>query len=104
MVTASAMSPLDSALSILRSETLSIVLGSVLLLALVCNRLFTENLYDSQARTDLIAVLSAGGLLLNGISLQDITSKEADVVQISGERYWYIFDTELIETTSWLNY
>ena len=92
----STSSILDSALSILRSETLSIVLGSTLLLALVCNRLFTEDLYDSQSRTDLIAVLSAGGLLLNGISLQDITSKEADIVEISGEKYTHILDMELI--------
>lgn len=60
----------DGLIKALTSETLSLSVGSLGLLALTINRLSTENLYDSQSRTDILGVIAAGGLLLNGLTLQ----------------------------------
>jgi hypothetical protein len=57
-------------LGAIRRDTLSLAIGSLCLLALVTNRLFTDPLYDSQSRTDILGVVAAGGLLLNGLTLQ----------------------------------
>lgn len=53
-----------------RSDALSLGVGSLALLVLVTNRLYTDPLFDSQSRTDILGVFSAGGLLLNGLTLQ----------------------------------
>lgn len=59
---------------LIRNDALSLAIGSLCLVALVGNRLGTPDLYDSQSRTDIIGVISAGGLLLNGLTLQVRTS------------------------------
>ncbi len=56
-----------------RSDALSLGVGSLALLVLVTNRLYTDPLFDSQSRTDILGVFSAGGLLLNGLTLQVTT-------------------------------
>lgn len=61
---------LDSLFRLIRNDALSLAVGSICLIALVANRLATPDLYDSQSRTDIIGVISAGGLLLNGLTLQ----------------------------------
>lgn len=61
---------IDGLLRLIRNDALSLTIGSLCLVALVANRLLTPDLYDSQSRTDIIGVISAGGLLLNGLTLQ----------------------------------
>lgn len=61
---------LDGLFRLIRNDALSLTVGSICLIALVANRLATPDLYDSQSRTDIIGVISAGGLLLNGLTLQ----------------------------------
>lgn len=39
-------------------------------MVLTWNRLATDVLYDSQSRTDILGVIAAGGLVLNGLTLQ----------------------------------
>lgn len=61
---------IDGLFRLIRNDALSLTIGSLCLVALVANRLATPDLYDSQSRTDIIGVISAGGLLLNGLTLQ----------------------------------
>jgi hypothetical protein len=61
---------LEGLFRLIRNDGLSLAIGSLCLVALVANRLTTPELYDSQSRTDIIGVISAGGLLLNGLTLQ----------------------------------
>lgn len=61
---------LEGVFKFIRSDALSLGVGSLALLALVTNRLYTDPLFDSQSRTDILGVFSAGGLLLNGLTLQ----------------------------------
>src|SRR6056297_1788176 len=61
---------MESVFKFIRSDALSLTVGSLCLLALVTNRLYTDPLFDSQSRTDILGVFSAGGLLLNGLTLQ----------------------------------
>lgn len=75
-----------SAPALLSQPTISISVGVVLLLALVTNRLLTEELLNSQSRTDLIAVVASIVLALNGLSSLDITPREADTVPLTGAR------------------
>lgn len=60
----------DGLVKLLTSETLSLSVGSLGLLVLTWNRLATDVLYDSQSRTDILGVIAAGGLVLNGLTLQ----------------------------------
>jgi hypothetical protein len=69
---------------LVRNEGLSLALGSLCLTVLVVNRLATEELYDSQSRTDILAVISSGGLLLNGLTLQDVAVRVAEKVELKG--------------------
>lgn len=51
-------------------SSLTLAAGIVGLAAVVVNRLaLTPALYDSQARSDIIAVIAAGGLILQGVYL-----------------------------------
>ena len=77
---------------LIRSDALSLTVGSLCLLALVTNRLYTDPLFDSQSRTDILGVFSAGGLLLNGLTLQDITVREADTIELQGARVDEVVD------------
>jgi hypothetical protein len=66
------------------SPEVALVVGSVLLTVLVANRLFTEDLLNSQSRADLIATAGATVLLLEALTRLDITPREADSVPLDG--------------------
>jgi len=68
----------------LSSPEVALVAGSVLLSVLVANRLFTEELLNSQSRADLIATVGATVLLLEALTRLDITPREADSVPLDG--------------------
>ena len=72
------------ALPSLSSPEVALVAGSVLLSVLVANRLFTEELLNSQSRADLIATVGATVLLLEALTRLDITPREADSVPLDG--------------------
>ena len=87
---------LDYILSLVTSEASSILLGSVGILLALSNRLSSID-YEassiainqaadmgSQSRMDLLAVFSAGAVLLNGLSKLDVTSALAETVQLEG--------------------
>lgn len=53
-------------------------------LALVTNRLFTEDLLNSQSRADLIATVAPIVIILDALTAIDITPKEADAFPLVG--------------------
>ena len=59
--------------------------GLLLLTLLVGNRLFTEDLLNSQSRADLIAAIAPVLIILKALGDLDITPKEADAVPPLGE-------------------
>lgn len=67
-----------------RAPEVSIGIGISLLLALVTNRLFTEELLNSQSRADLIATVAPVVILLDALTSLDITPREADVIPLTG--------------------
>lgn len=87
---------LDYILSVLTSDLSSIVLGSVGILLALSNRLSSIDYEASsialneavdmgmQSRMDLLAVFSAGAVLLNGVSKLDVTSALAESVVLEG--------------------
>eukprot|EP01083_Nonionella_stella_P097748 274781_1 len=88
---------LDYALSLVTSDLSSIVLGSVGILLALSNRLSSID-YEAtllaaneaadmgaQSRMDLLAVFSAGAVLLNGVSKLDVTSALAESVVLDGK-------------------
>lgn len=89
-------SVLDYILSLLTSDLSSIILGSIGILLALSNRLsaidYEATLIQSnqaadmgmQSRMDLLAVFSAGAVLLNGVSKLDITSVVAETVDLNG--------------------
>jgi len=93
-----AMSDMAQALSVDTSEPVTslglqlaqpeagIALGSALLSFLAFNRLFTEDLLNSQSRSDLIGVLAPTFILVKALSDFEITPREADYVQPIGAR------------------
>jgi hypothetical protein len=86
----------DYILSLLTSDLSSIVLGSIGILLALTNRLASIDLeatniasnqaidMGAQSRMDLLAVFSAGAVLLNGVSKLDITSVTAETVELDG--------------------
>lgn len=88
---------LDYLLSLLTSDLSSIILGSVGILLALSNRLSSIDYEASsialneaadmgmQSRMDLLAVFSAGAVLLNGVSKLDVTSALADTVVLEGK-------------------
>ncbi len=88
---------LDYILTLLTSDISSIVLGSVGILLALSNRLSsidyeatlvaTNDAADmgAQSRIDLLAVFSAGAVLLNGVSKLDVTSALAESVVLDGK-------------------
>ena len=88
---------LDYLLSLLTSDLSSIILGSVGILLALSNRLSSIDYEASsialneaadmgmQSRMDLLAVFSAGAILLNGVSKLDVTSALADTVVLEGK-------------------
>lgn len=89
--------PLDSALTLLTSDVGSIILGAIGLTLLVIERLsspdasppglsagqYAEQLGE-ETRSNLIAVLATGSVLLNGLSKLDVTSAIAEAVELDG--------------------
>lgn len=69
-----------------QSETAALALGGVLLTALLANRFMVpaDQLYDSEGRSDLIAVAAISGFVLNSLSALEVTSRESDVVELEG--------------------
>ncbi|KAG7358482.1 acetylhydrolase [Nitzschia inconspicua] len=83
--------PLDQLLALLSSDIVSIVLGSVGLLAVVINRLAlldastaTADALTSETRADLLAVFACGSVLLNGVTKLDVTTALAESVVLDG--------------------
>lgn len=95
--TTSTLNPFDSAVSFLSSDVGSIALGLVGLCVLLLERLslpdattlgtdqyqYAENLGE-ETRSNLIAVVACGSVLLNGISKLDVTSALAEAVELEG--------------------
>jgi len=71
-------------LPLLLQPNVSIGAGIALLLALVTNRLLTEELLNSQSRADLIAALPAVLLTLKALTDFDITPRDAEAVPLGG--------------------
>lgn len=104
-------SAIDYTLSLLTSDLSSIVLGSIGILLALTNRLTSidleaANIASSQAidmgiqsRMDLLAVFSAGAVLLNGVSKLDITSVTSETVELDGaqlDNVEYVNDTGIM--------
>lgn len=58
-----------SFLRTLTGPEVSVGLGVSIVLAVLANRIATPELVDSQARTDILGVISGGGLITNGVYL-----------------------------------
>jgi Cofactor assembly of complex C subunit B, CCB2/CCB4/Platelet-activating factor acetylhydrolase, isoform II len=83
--------PLDQLLAWLSSDIVSIVLGSVGLLAVVIHRLAlldassaTADALTSETRADLLAVFACGSVLLDGVTKLDVTTALAESVVLEG--------------------
>lgn len=72
------------------SPEFTIYVGLALLLVLVGNRLFTEELLNSQSRADLIATIGPTVLILEGLTRLDITPKEAEPVPLDGSNVAWV--------------
>ena len=70
----------------LLNPEVSLGVGVAILLLLVTNRLFTEDLLNSQSRADLIATAAGVVICLGALSNLDIEPKAADPVALAGER------------------
>lgn len=95
---ATTTNPLDGALSFISSDIASIALGMVGLVLLLIERLslpdadtmgisqvqYAEQLGE-ETRSNLIAVVACGSVLLNGISKLDVTSALAETVELEGD-------------------
>lgn len=75
---------------LLRAEP-ALVFGGVLLFLLVGNRLFTDDLFNSQSRSDLIGALAPVLIILKALGDIDITPRTAEAVPLTG-----------VAATSWL--
>jgi hypothetical protein len=82
--------PLDSFLSFVASDIVSIALGIVGLLAVVIHRLtlldVSAEALTLQTRTDLLAAFACGSVLLNGVSKLDVTTALAESVVLEGSQ------------------
>lgn len=69
-----------------RSQTQTLIVGGVLTLIVVANRLLTpvDLMYDSQSRSDLLAVAAIAVLVLSSLSSLDVTARAADPVVLDG--------------------
>eukprot|EP00980_Cylindrotheca_fusiformis_P020973 scaffold7987_cov200-Cylindrotheca_fusiformis.AAC.2 len=80
--------PVDSFLSFISSDIVSIVLGILGLLAVVIHRwaLLDESAdaLTLQTRTDLLATFACGSVLLNGVTKLDVTTALAESVVLEG--------------------
>jgi Cofactor assembly of complex C subunit B, CCB2/CCB4 len=87
-------SPLDAALTWLISDTGSVLLGGIGLVALVVsqwwwssddNDVATTESVTALTRATLLAVMAIGAVLLNGLSQLDVATALAETVQLEGE-------------------
>ena len=72
-----------------KADALVLSLSALLTFILVVNRLLVDNgrLYDpGRSQTDLIAVAAIAGLAVNSVSSLDVTSREAERVELKGVR------------------
>lgn len=96
-ITLTPSSVLDFMVSLLTADISSIVLGSIGILLALSNRLSSID-YEAasiatnqaadmgmQSRMDLLAVFSAGAVLLNGLSSLDVTSALSETVSLDGQ-------------------
>ncbi|CAM9446182.1 unnamed protein product [Discosporangium mesarthrocarpum] len=77
----------------------------VLLVAVVANRLATPDLVDTQARTDILAVIASGGLITNGVYLLDLNIREAEKVTLIGtfvQEYDSNLPPEAMKEVKWM--
>jgi hypothetical protein len=112
---ATSANPLDTILSWLSSDIVSIALGTIGLLIVVVNRLAlldveissSADTLTSETRADLLAVFACGSVLLNGVTKLDVTTALAESVTLEGNT---LVETEFIsdsidqtakETISW---
>ena len=79
-------------LPLLLQPEASLAIGCSLLLALVINRLFTEDLLNSQSRADLIATVAPILLTLKGLSDLDIKERDAEPVPLDGTEQSWVSD------------
>ena len=70
----------------LLNPEVSLGVGVAILLLLVTNRLFTEDLLNSQSRADLIATAAGVVICLGALSNLDIEPRAAEPVALAGER------------------
>ena len=87
--------PLDQFLTLVASDAFSIVFGIIGLLAVVIYRWnfvvgatpdrATAEALTYQTRTDLLAVLASGSVLLNGVTKLDVTTALAESVVLEGK-------------------
>lgn len=82
--------PLDSFLSFVASDIVSIALGIAGLLAVVIHRwALLDDSADAltlQTRTDLLATFACGSVLLNGVTKLDVTTALAESVVLEGRQ------------------
>jgi hypothetical protein len=81
----------DTVLSVISSDVVSIVLGLLGLLWVVIHRLTLLDVDGAEAltvqtRTDLLAVLACGSVLLNGVTNLDVTTALAESVVLDGTK------------------
>jgi hypothetical protein len=83
--------PLDQVLAWLSSDVVSIVLGSLGLLAVIIHRLVlldassaSADMLTSETRADLLAVFACGSVLLDGVTRLDVTTALAESVILEG--------------------
>jgi hypothetical protein len=89
---ATSANPLDTILSWLSSDIVSIALGTIGLLIVVVNRLAlfdveissSADTLTSETRADLLAVFACGSVLLNGVTKLDVTTALAESVTLEG--------------------
>lgn len=106
------LSPIDSLLLTVTSDRFSLLLGSLGIILLLLNRLFTfpeDVAYEAtRSRIDLLGVFAAGSVLLNGITKLDVTSVQSERVALEGVQVdqvtWCSQDDgtrEFADTTEW---
>ena len=76
--------------ALILSPEVSIGVGLALLLTLVFNRLFTDELLNSQSRADLIATIGPTVLVLEGLTRLDITPREAEPMPLDGREVSWV--------------
>ncbi|KAL1529199.1 hypothetical protein AB1Y20_000157 [Prymnesium parvum] len=79
--------PSGPPLPLLLQPEASLAMGLCLLLALVGNRLLTEDLLNSQSRADLLAAVAPVLLTLKGLTDLEIQEREAEAVELDGEEH-----------------